>query len=111
MAVDDVSPFILRELPEEIKSWKKVIETGIEHPLGFIIENDKSLWIISQGISDSYISMHEFIKTYSSQTDPKLKIQIALDLCSILMRLFATNKEKAHPHLSPSNVLVRRNTK
>jgi hypothetical protein len=43
----NISSFIIRDVYQEIQQWKQITNQGIEHPLGFIIENEK-LYIISE---------------------------------------------------------------
>lgn len=95
---------MIRQIPLEIKRWKKIKEDKIEHPLGYII-NDSQTWIISQHFP-GFIPLTNFMKNNYLRLSDKDKLKIALSISNIMANLFRLDSSLSHGHLSPQNIMV-----
>jgi serine/threonine protein kinase len=105
LTVTDISTFQLREVPEEIKRWKKVSNPSIEAILGEYHEND-NMFIISE-CNENMVSLQSLLQQTSNQKlSLKNKKAISTNLIKAMLQLSTLGDTYSHGHLCPANILV-----
>lgn len=102
--LNDISPFMIREIPTEIKRWKGIKENNIEHPLGYVRDGG-SIWIVTEGFR-GYISLTKFLEEKKDQLTKKDKIRILISISNTMNNLIKLDERNSHGHLCPNNILV-----
>ena len=95
---------MIREIPVEVKRWKAIKENNIEHPLGYICE-DNSVWLITEGFRN-YVSLREFIRKRHTQLSKRDRIRILITISNTMTNLLKLDETNSHGHLSSNNILV-----
>lgn len=107
LKINDISTFQLREIPNEIKKWKKIQFPSIESYLGEYHETDQYYYIISEA--------HEALQALSDILDPESKTPkltalqkafICKNVIKTMLHLGPMGDDYSHGHLCPSNILV-----
>ena len=103
--LQNVSDFVLRKVPGEIKFWKNARDTYIEHYIGFI-QDEKSLFIISEA-DHSLDTLTNFVADRGSNLNLPTKIKIMTMIARVMMNLQKQEAVYVHGHLCPNNILVK----
>lgn len=109
VAMENVSDFMLRKIPDEVKFWKEAEEVYIEHYIGFIQE-DKNLFLVAE-TEPNLIPLDQFLIQKGRKLGPKPRVRILSLVARVMMNLQKLGPGYVHGHLCPKNILVRRNLK
>jgi hypothetical protein len=101
--IKDISTIQLREIPDEIKKWKKVSAEGLEVVQGELHESD-SVYLVSE-LSEGLDSLEELLRK-EVRLGGQVKLGIIKRLVKILMPLENLGDGYSHGHLSTANILV-----
>lgn len=103
LTVIDISTFQLREIPNELKKWKKVLIPSVE---AYITEyhTPEEYYIVSEAHPTMH-SLQHLLYTKSNLTTVE-KSNIIKSTVRTMLQLHALGDDFSHGHLSPSNILV-----
>lgn len=103
LEINDVSTFQLREIPNELKKWKRITTPSVESYLAEF-HSEEDYYIISEAHEDlnSIQQLFESGKTLK----PEQNFNLAKSIARTMLQLHALGDDYSHGHLCPSNVLV-----
>ena len=107
LKINDISTFQLREIPNEIKKWKKLTIPSIEAYLGEYHEVDHYYYIVSEANEDlkSLSSLlYQESKTFNMTIQQKKFV--CKNVIKTMLNLGSLGDEYSHGHICPSNILV-----
>ena len=104
IGVENISSFVLREIPKEIKKWKKLNEPNIEIYLG-TIRAGSELFIVQEA-NPNMMNLDTFVRAKRGKISESIKIQILISISQTMRDMLASGPEYAHGHLCPQNILV-----
>lgn len=101
--MNDVSTFQLREIPIELKKWKKVASPHVESYLAEFHAGEE-YFIISEAHEDlqSLQSVLDSSKTATQES----KLRLSKTIARTMLYLQSLGDDYSHGHLCSSNILV-----
>lgn len=104
LALSEISTYQLREIPEELKKWKKVRVQSIETVL-CEFHSEQEFYLVYEAREHSK-SLEVLLRDSSRQPSDQQKVAVAKMIIKALVQLASLGDGYAHGHLSTSNVLV-----
>lgn len=104
LALNEISTYQLREIPEELKKWKKVRVQSIETII-CEFHNEQEFYLIYEARENSKSLEALLAEGHRQLSDPQ-KVAIATLIIKALVQLASLGDGYAHGHLSSSNILV-----
>ena len=105
LQISEISTVLVREIPAEIRKWKKVNFPSIENYLGEYHETDQNYYLISEA-NESMVSLATFLESDSNSMTTTEKVFVCKNLVKSMMQLAPLGDEYSHGHLCPNNILV-----
>lgn len=105
LKINDVSTFQLREIPAEIKKWKKLNLPSVESYLGEYHQTEQYYYIMSEANEQMY-SLASMMYDEEQAISKVQKDFVCKNLVKTLVQLEAMGDEYSHGHLCPNNILV-----
>lgn len=103
LIVNDISTFQLREIPNELKKWRKISIPSVEAYLTEYHTLDE-YYIVSEA-HPNMSSLQDILYNKSNLTLHQ-KSNIIKSTAKTMLQLHALGDDFSHGHLSPSNILV-----
>lgn len=102
--IKDISTIQLREIPDEIRKWRKTVLEGLEVVQGELHESD-SVYLVSE-FAEGLDSLEDMVRK-EVRMAPQVKLGIVKRVVRILLQLESLGDAYSHGHLSTANILVR----
>lgn len=106
LKINEVSTFQLREIPAEIKKWKKITSPSIEGYLGEYHQTDQYYYILSEA-NDDMKALSTLLESAKKPLTTAQKVFICKNVIKSMLQLGLSGDDFSHGHLCPNNILVR----
>lgn len=105
LKINEISTFQLREIPSEIKKWKKINSPSIEIYLGEYHQTDQYYYIMSEANED-LTSLSTHLSNENKTLTLNQKAFIVKNVVKSMLQLVPLGDDFSHGHLCPNNILV-----
>lgn len=105
IVIPNVSTFQLREIPEELKKWKKITSPCLENYQKEVHQQDE-VFIISDANPELTNLRSVMGSSAMAKMDNHQKMEILSNIVKTMLQLDTLGDGYAHGHLCPANILV-----